>query len=61
MLKLTIIFDPQTAQISVEGCINDKTLCYGMLESAKDAIREHCAKNASGIIAAPAGAIALPK
>lgn len=53
-IKLTITYDPQTAQIGVEGPIGEKTLCYGMLESAKDAIRDHCAKAASGIIAAPA-------
>lgn len=52
MLTLTITYDPQTAQIGVSGPINDKTLCYGMLESAKDAIRDHCAKQASGIIQA---------
>lgn len=61
MIQLTITLDPQTSQIGVSGPINDKTLCYGMLESAKDAIREHCAKSASGIIAAPAGALGLPK
>jgi hypothetical protein len=52
MIQLTITLDPQTSQIGVSGPINDKTLCYGLLESAKDAIRDHCEKNASGIIAA---------
>lgn len=52
MIQLTITLDPTTAQIGVEGPVNDKTLCYGMLESAKDAIREHCAKNQAGIVLA---------
>jgi hypothetical protein len=52
VITLTITFDPQTAQVSVSGPIDGKTLCYGMLEAAKDAIREHCAKQASGIIQA---------
>ena len=51
-IKLTITYDPQTAQIGVEGPIGEKTLCYGMLESAKDAIREHGARSAGGIIPA---------
>ena len=49
-VTLTLTYEPQTARIGVSGPINDKTLCYGMLESAKDAIREHCAKQASNII-----------
>lgn len=52
MFKLEITYDPQASQVGVSGCINDKTLCYGMLESAKDAIRAHCEKQAAGIIAA---------
>lgn len=54
MLTLTITFDPQSRQINVSGPINDKTLCYGLLESAKDAIRDHCAKTTSGIVPAAA-------
>jgi hypothetical protein len=57
-LQLTISLDPQTNQISVAGPIDQKTLCYGMLESAKDAIRDHCAKPSSGIVAAGPGALA---
>jgi hypothetical protein len=57
MIQLTITLDPQTAQIGVSGPINDKTLCYGMLESAKDAIREHCRKQ-SGIIKADPALVA---
>lgn len=49
-IQLTITLDPQTNQINVAGPIDQKTLCYGMLESAKDAIRDYCAKPASGIV-----------
>jgi hypothetical protein len=54
MIQLTITYDPQTAQVGVSGPIGDKTLCYGMLESAKDAIREHCAAAKPSVIAATA-------
>lgn len=30
----------------VQGPLDDKILCYGMLEAAKDAIRDHHAKKA---------------
>lgn len=51
-IQLVITLDPQTNQINVSGPVDQKTLCYGMLESAKDAIRDYCAKPASGIVAA---------
>ena len=35
----------QDGQIQVNGPINDKILCYGLLEAAKDAIRDYVAKN----------------
>lgn len=35
-----------TGQIQIQGPIQDKTLCYGLMESAKDAIREHHAEQA---------------
>jgi hypothetical protein len=52
MIQLVITYDQQQNQIGVQGPIDQKTLCYGLLESAKDAIREHCAKAASGVIPA---------
>jgi len=54
MIQLTITYDPTNRQIGVSGPIEEKTLCYGMLESAKDAIRDHCAKSQGGIILASA-------
>ena len=34
--------------ITIRGPINNKPLCYMMLEEAKDVIREHCKKQAQG-------------
>ncbi len=31
--------------VRVDGCVNDKILAYGMLDAARDAIRDHIAKN----------------
>ena len=38
--KLTIEIMPD-GQIRVTGCINDKLLSYGLLESARDAIQKY--------------------
>jgi len=38
-VKLEILFDQLTGQVMVNGPINNAILCYGMLESAKDAIQ----------------------
>ena len=48
--QLVITFDPETRQVGVSGCIGDKVLAYGMLDAARDAIREFIAKNQSNII-----------
>jgi hypothetical protein len=57
---LTIQVQPNGG-VSVSGPIQDKLLCYGMLECARDAIREHAEKAANGkiIAASPAQAAAL--
>ena len=39
-VKLTITVLPD-GHVEVEGPIDNKVLCYGMLECAKDAIRAH--------------------
>ena len=36
---ITITFDMQTGALNVNGPMQDKVLCYGMLELAKDVIR----------------------
>lgn len=59
-IQLVITYDPQNNQIGVSGPIDQKTLCYGMLESAKDAIRDHVAKLSVGSIVA-AGPNDIPR
>jgi len=44
---MTITIEDNGA-ISVNGPIHDKILAYGMLESAKDAVREFLAQQAAG-------------
>ena len=39
-LKLVIRFVPGKG-VSVEGPIQDKLICYGLLEAARDAIRDY--------------------
>jgi ArsR family metal-binding transcriptional regulator len=39
-IEIIITITPD-GSINVTGPIHDKTLCYGLLEAAKDAIREH--------------------
>ena len=38
MIKLTIMLT-QDGNVSVEGPLQDKILCYGLLEMAKDTIK----------------------
>ncbi len=48
--KLTITMSPNGA-ISVTGPIDNGLLCFGLLEVAKDVVREHIRKKAeSGIV-----------
>lgn len=44
MLKFMIELDQRTGQMQISGPIDDKMLCYAILESAKDAVREHHAE-----------------
>lgn len=54
-VKLTITMNEQ-GQLQVEGPIDNRGLCYQMLELARDAIADHTrtkqqrAKNGSGIV-----------
>jgi hypothetical protein len=47
--KLIIELAPG-GRINVSGPLHDKMLCYGMLESAKDSIRDYQAKAQSPIL-----------
>lgn len=56
-IELKIAMLPN-GQIQVSGPLDQKVLCYGMLEAAKETIAiHHQKKAASGIIPAPAGAL----
>ena len=50
-------------RIQVSGPIHDKLLCYGLLESARDAIKEHTDKMAPPAIqvARPADPFLMPR
>lgn len=39
ILQMKILFKPMTGEISIEGPLNDKVMCYGILEQAKDVVR----------------------
>lgn len=39
-VTLSITFDPQTKGTTVTGPIEDKMLCYAMLEIARDSIKD---------------------
>ena len=36
--------------VKVEGCINDKILAYGLLDCAKDAVKDHLDRGAKVIV-----------
>lgn len=43
--------------INVQGPIGNKLLCYGLLEVAKDIVRNHVEKPASNLVIARPGSI----
>jgi hypothetical protein len=47
-VTLAVTFDPATGQVQVGGPIDNKGLCYMMLECAKDAIRDHNQRRGPG-------------
>jgi hypothetical protein len=54
--QLTITIEDD-GRINVNGPINDKLLSYGMLECARDAIKDHAAKNQQRIQLVPGDAL----
>jgi hypothetical protein len=58
MLELRIEFDETTGQTQVHGPLENKFVCYGMLEMAKELIATFKPKEASRIVP---GIAALPK
>ena len=55
---LTISMD-QNGAISVSGPIDNRVLCYGMLETAKNVIHERAQKAEQRILTAPANVLGM--
>lgn len=55
---LTITMD-EVGNINVNGPIDNRLLCYGLLEVAKDTVTTHCAA-ANNRIIQPAGTLRFP-
>jgi len=49
-MKTKLVIEFCDGQITVNGPINDKILCFGMLEAAKDAVRTHIEKPGPALI-----------
>lgn len=60
-LRLEILFDQLTGQVAVNGPINNAMLCYGILESAKDAIRNYTQEQAKQQRIVPANVMPMIK
>lgn len=61
MIQIVVQFDPQTRQVQVSGPLQDKVLCYGLLEIARDTLHEHFMRSeAAKIVPVPAGALPGP-
>jgi hypothetical protein len=44
MIEMTIRYDEATGNVNVNGPINNKGVCYLMLECARDAVKDHVAE-----------------
>lgn len=51
-ITLTITFDPASGAVNVSGPIQDRILCLGMLELAKEAMAAEAKRQASQILIA---------
>lgn len=60
LVKMVILFDSDADKISVTGPLEQRTLCYGMLERAKEDIAMYHAKKGNGSKVVQAGAAMLP-
>jgi hypothetical protein len=49
-----------TGQVNVTGPVDNKVLCFGLLEAAKDAVREYAEQNAKRIVPATGITLAPP-
>lgn len=59
-VRLTIELDTSTGMLHVDGPIDNQMLCYGLLEMAKDAVRNHAVQNQRRIQPVN-GVLTLPK
>jgi hypothetical protein len=41
MVEMHITYDETTGNVNVNGPVNNKGLCYLMLECARDAVKDH--------------------
>jgi len=53
---LVLTFDDQ-GQVNAEGPLNNKLFCYGILDAAKDIVRNYHAKMAAARLVPAAGAV----
>jgi len=53
----TLTITVTDGRLSVEGPIHDRVLCYGLLEGAKDVVRDHLATRPGVVEAADAQAL----
>ena len=51
-IKLVITLDRQTGQVNVNGPINDRLLCFGLIELAKEAINANAIQQKNEIMVA---------
>jgi len=61
LISLTILFDQMTGEVKVNGPVDNTLLCYGMLESGKDAIRQHAIQKAMNQRIVPANTLPFLK
>lgn len=60
-IVLTITFDQMTGAMNVQGPVENGLVCYGILEAAKDAIRNLAAQRAANQRILPATGVTFLK
>ena len=48
--EMHIVYDDQTGDVNVNGPVQNKGLCYLMLECARDAVKDHVDKQQQATI-----------
>jgi len=44
IVRIEILFDQETGGITLNGPLDNKVLCYGLLEAAKEVVRDFMVK-----------------